>query len=436
MNLKMTGQLAASEGDAREDYRALVCLFLGGGNDSFNMLVPDDETGYAEYASSRGDLALAREDLLPLNPGTLPDGRTLGVHPSLPVVRELYDGGKAAFVSNVGTLVEPTSLGQYQNQSVALPSGLFSHSDQAMHWQSSLPDDRSPLSGWGGRMGDLLKELNEVGGVSMNISLAGINLFQSGEDVTPFAIGTNGAIKLIHWNQSSWLPHRQAMEGVLAAEYANLFEQTFARMKREAISANLEFDEALSASADPVSEFSAGNPVSKQLKMVARTIAARSQLGACRQTFFVNMGGWDLHNDLDVSHPALLSTIDTAIGEFQAAMAELQIEDRVTLFTASDFARTLSSNGGGTDHAWGGNQIVVGGAVGSGLYGTYPDLALGSVLDTGRGRLIPTTSVDEYFCDLALWMGVSPSSMGAVLPNLHRFHDVMADGAPLGLFNS
>lgn len=435
LNLRLVGDLAAAEPPENDEYRALVCVFLAGGNDSFNMLAPVDDAGYVEYAAARSSVAVPRARLLPLAGGALPDGRSLGLHDSLPGLKALYENGRAAFIANVGTLVEPTTLATYQNGVGELPAGLFSHSDQQMHWQSSLPDNRAPSSGWGGRLADLLSELNGVGAVSMNLSLNGINLFQSGTSVAPFAVDTSGAVEMSYWNSGSYLPRRQAIESILAAQYQNAFERTFATMKRDAISANGAYKTALAAGTPITSPFTTANSLSAQLKMVAKTIAARNPLAKKRQTFFVLMGGWDLHGNIEANHPKLLGAVDTAISEFQTAMAELGLEDKVTLFTASDFARTLSSNGSGTDHAWGGNQFVVGGAVNGGqIYGSYPDLALGSSLDAGRGRLIPTTSVDEYFAELALWMGVSPSNLPLVLPNLSRFHDPAA-GAPLGFLH-
>ncbi len=431
LNLRLVGQLSAADAPVDDEYRALVCVFLGGGNDSFNMLAPVDDTGYAEYAAARTSVAVPRENLLPLG-NNLPDGRSLGVHQSMPEIQQLYQAGKAAFVANVGTLVEPTTLVTYLGGQSKLPKGLFSHSDQQMHWQSSLPDDSFPRTGWAGRMIDLFQELNGISHVSSSISLAGANLFQTGEATVPFGISTQGAVELSGWNSLAQASRRGAVESMLEAEYRNVFERTYARMKRESIDANSALKQALAASPAVTSPFSAANPISTQLQMVARTIAARGPLEKKRQTFFVMLGGWDLHGNIESNHPGLLRNLSQGIAEFQAAMAELALEDQVTLFTASDFARTLSSNGSGTDHAWGGNQMVVGGAVNGGqVYGSYPELALGSALDTGRGRLIPTTSVDQFFAEMALWMGVPPSSLHLVLPNLSRFHDATA-GPPLG----
>lgn len=281
-------------------------------------------------------------------------------------------------------------------------------------------------------MADLLDELNGVGQVSMNVSLGGINLFQSGASVTPFAVGPGGALEINYWNFNPYAPTKQALESIIDASYDNAFQRAFAGMKRKAVEANRAFKRALDTGTPVTQPFNAGNPLAGQLQMVARTIASRGALLAKRQTFFVQMGGFDLHGSIEANHPQLLARVNEAVAQFQAAIAGLGLENQVTVFSASDFARTLAPNGSGTDHAWGGNHFVVGGAVNGGkIYGTYPELALHSPLDTGRGRLIPTTSVDAYFAELALWMGVRPSNLPLVFPNLARFHSP-GDGPPLG----
>ena len=427
---RLAGSLAAADAPDDDDYRALVCVFLAGGNDSFNMLAPADGPGHAEYAAARGSVALPTSGFLPLAP-PLADGRNLGLNASMPELHSIYNAGNAAFIANVGTLVEPTSLATFNSGLAKLPLGLFSHSDQQMHWQSSLPDTRSPASGWSGRLADLITSLNDAGPVSMNISVAGINLFQSGATTTALAVADSGAPTLTSWNSSGFLTRRSAMESLLEAEYHNVFERTFASMKRQAIDASEAFGTAISSAPALTTSFTQSNALARQLQMVARSISARNLLGKRRQTFFVLLGGWDLHAGME-THGALLQRVSQAVGQFQTAIAELGLEDKVTLFSASDFGRTLSPNGSGTDHAWGGNHFVVGGAVNGGkIYGTYPELALNSPLDTGRGRLIPTTSVDAYFAELALWMGVSPSNLPLILPNLSRFHSP-GDGPPLG----
>ena len=437
LNLRMTGSLAAaSDSPVGDDYKALVCVFLAGGNDSFNMLAPVDATGYAEYEAARGGVALPVEDFTSLGTSLpLPDGRNLGLHSTMPELHGLYTAGKAAFVSNVGTLIEPTTLATIDSGNVKLPLGLFSHSDQQKHWQSGLPQERSALNGWGGKMSDCLNDLNSDDIVSMNVSLAGYNLFQTHGSLSIFSRSSAGLPGLVDWDKPSYLSRRTSMETMLEAEYHSIFQRTQAALKKNAIEAIAAYKEALQLQGPLQTTFDSANPLSVQLKAVAETIAAREDLGKRRQTFFVQIGGWDHHTGLD-KHPAMMATVSQAIGEFQTAMVELGVEDQVTTFSASDFGRTLSPNGSGTDHGWGGNQFVVGGAVDGGkIYGEYPELALGNILDTGRGRLIPTTSVDEYAADLALWMGVPSSDLHLVLPNLDRFHDVIVDGVPLGLMS-
>jgi uncharacterized protein (DUF1501 family) len=440
INLRLTGTLAASDDDGGEDedYKALVCLFLAGGNDSFNMLAPiDSAIGYPEYTAARQAVALPQASFLPLgDPLPAPDGRTLGLNAEMPELKALFDENKASFVANVGTLVERVVKADLTNGMADLPLGLYSHSDQQLHWQSGLPQDRSPLHGWGGRMADLLRDLNGESRVSMNVSLAGVNLFQSGSATTLLVREIDEVPEIRTWRTFGFRHRRAAIESILDQEYQSAFARSFAASKRDAIAASAEYRAALEAIDPLATTFDSNNPLSSQLKAVAETIAARDELSKKRQTFFVEMGGWDHHGGLE-NHPAMLGQVSQAVGEFYRAMVELGLENKVTLFTASDFGRTITSNGRGTDHAWGGHQFVVGGAVEGGkIFGRYPSLDLGNDLDTGRGRFIPTTSVDEYVADLALWMGVSPTNLaGLVLPNLSNFHDVVADGPPLGLIS-
>lgn len=435
LNLKLTGSLSAAESDSTVDYKALVCVFLAGGNDSFNMLVPSGGPAYSDYAETRSSLALTPDEISPFV-NALPDGRRLGLSSAMPGLRSLYESGKAAFVANVGTLVEPTTALGIENGTVDLPLGLYSHSDQQLHWQSALPDTRSPGSGWGGRLADKISSFNGESGVSMNLSLAGTNVFQSSTGTGVFSKSPGILPGIKDWDLPVLRPRRAAIESVLESEYENVFKKVFAGRTNEAISASDEYRSALEGIPDMTSTFSEENAISQQLKDVVETILARDGLSKRRQTFFVKAGGWDLHSSLD-PHGAMLGQLSEAVSEFQTAIEEFGLEREVTLFTASDFGRTLTDNGGGSDHGWGGNQFVVGGAVQGGrVFGEYPDLALGNPLDVGRGRLIPTLSVDEYLADLALWMGVSPSNLEVVLPNLSRFSDVILGGAPLGLFGA
>lgn len=437
LSLRLTGSMAAAETSEPGDYKALVCIFLAGGNDSFNMLAPVDELGHAEYAQARGEIALPQTAFTPFeNSLPSPDGRTLGLQSGMSQVHDLYHAGKAAVVANVGTLLEPTTVAAINQGSADLPLGLFSHSDQQLAWQSATPENRAALTGWGGRMADLLNELNGESQVSMNVSIAGTNLFQSGATTIPLSRSILSVPQLTSFSAGVFLNRRRAIESMVDAEYRNIFDRAIAGTKKQAIAAGEEYRSALVASPEVTSDFSPENPLAQQLKAVAETIAARESLNKRRQTFFVEVGGWDQHATLE-SHPKMLADLSTAISEFQAAMSELGTGDQVTLFTASDFGRTLSPNGTGTDHAWGGNHLVVGGAVNGGqVYGQYPELSLGSLLDTGRGRIVPTTSVDEYIADLALWMGVPSTELLQVLPNLGRFHDVSSMGPPLGLMTT
>ena len=419
LNLKMANTAAADNG-AITDYKALVCFFFAGGNDSFNMLVPTGATEYSNYATARSNLALARNTLLPLN------GTNHALHPAMPEIQTLYNAGKLAFVSNVGTLVEPVTLAGYHSGADKLPAGLFSHSDQIMHWQTSVPDSRSAL-GWGGRLADLLSSANTNSQISMNISLSGTNTFQSGNETVSYEIepSGNGSVALASYadgeDPTMAALGQTAINSMMDASYSNLFQQAFATKNRNALDASSAFSSAIAA--QTVNTVFSPNRISQSFQMVAKTIAARNTLGAKRQTFFIMFGGFDHHDELLNSHALMLPVISRAMSEFDLAMTELGLHDKVTTFTASDFARTLSSNGKGTDHAWGSNQMVMGGAVkGGNLYGTYPDLSLGSDLDTGRGRLIPSLSTDEYFAELARWFGVSNANLTAVLPNLPRFY--------------
>ena len=435
LNLQLTGSLAAAETVDPNDYRALVCVFLLGGNDSFNMLAPVSGQERADYESARGDAALPLGDFLPLMDDR-PEESRLGLHRLMPGIHSLYENGKAAFVANVGTLAEPTTLEQIQLGSGRLPLGLFSHSDQQKQWQSGLPRNRNALTGWAGRVSDLLNDLNGDHLSPMSMSFAGMNLLQSGQVTQPLARSVSGSPVLRDWNKENFLPRKLALEGIYSDPgYEYVFQRHWARENNNAVEVAESLRSAFENAGYVPTTFNQENPLSVQLEAVAKGISARISLEKKRQTFFVTLGGWDIHNGLS-GHPESLRKLDEGITEFQRAMEALQLSEKVTLFTASDFGRTLSPNGGGTDHGWGGNQIVVGNCVAGGkVYGDYPSLALDSPLDVGRGRMIPTTSVDEFVADLALWMGVSPTDIPLVIPNIGRFHDVIGGGAPLGIFS-
>ena len=423
-------QTPARAGAVAGDYKALVCLFLNGGNDANNMIVP---TGgdYAAYRTARTNLALSQDGLLAISPRTT-DGRTWGLHPAMTDVQRLFASGRAAFLANVGTLVYPTTKAQYNARSVPLPPQLFSHSDQQVQWQHSVPD-KPTQTGWGGRIADLLSAMNASDRISMSISVAGKNTFQVGNKIAQYAIGTGGAGTLAG-NTSTVNPTNldgirfRAQKDIFAQSQPNLIETAFGTTSGDAIVSADLLNTILASSPvvnTPFPSTAAGN----QLRMVARLIAASTSLGLRRQVFFVQLGGWDTHaaqinltNANNDTHANLLRQVSEAVSAFNNAMNEHGAADQVTLFTASDFGRTYRSNGDGSDHGWGNHQFIVGGAVkGGDIYGRMPTLTVNGPDDTGLGRWIPTTSVDEYAATLATWFGVSRSDLPVVLPNIGRF---------------
>ncbi|MDB6070870.1 MAG: hypothetical protein JWL81_2041 [Verrucomicrobiales bacterium] len=451
LNLRLAGSLAAAELPAPGEYRALVCLFLSGGNDSFNTLVPWSGPEYSDYTASRSVLALPQHQLLQIHPDNTP-GRNFGVHYRLPTLASLFDSGDAAFVANVGTLVEPVlNRTQVAQNARRLPLGLYSHSDQIEQWQTSVPQSRNGI-GFAGRMADLLRDLNPNGTVPMNLSTDGSNVWQTGIQGAEYAINpgndqapTGGAVALSGYQAAfdANNPTRQAfsngVDSLLTRQYTNLLQQTWAQKRRQAQEAYQLYATATAAPLPGGITFP-NTSLGRQLHMVARTLAGRSTLGAVRQTFFVNRGGWDHHSSVIASQEAMLPEVDAALAAFWAALGVLGLRDQVTLFSASDFGRTLTSNGRGSDHAWGGHQFVIGGGVsGKKIYGSFPSLKVNpdagaevNALDTGRGRFIPTTSVDEFFAEMALWLGVPKSSLPLVLPNIGNFHSITSSAPPLG----
>lgn len=418
-------------------YKALVCLMLGGGNDSYNMLIPTG-AGYSDYAITRSNLAIPVGDLLPIAPGNT-GGVNYGIHPSMPELKSLFDNGNASFVANVGTLVQPTTRDEYYSGIHPLPLGLYSHSDQAQQWQTGRPQERT-ATGWGGRISDLVQSMNSNQNISMNISLSGTNVYQRGQSSIEYVISPNGVVGIDGY-ENDWIFNQmrsQAIDNMLDATYADLYKSTYVNTIKQSKDAGIEFQTAIDGIADFNHQF-ADNSLSDSFKMIAKTIAARDTLGFQRQIFFVNYDGWDHHDEVLENQAGMLAEVSRALGDFYAALAEINATDCVTTFTISDFARTLTSNGNGTDHAWGGNALVMGGANvnGGNIYGSYPSLALGAgnPLDLSDGVLIPTTSADTYMAELALWFGVSPSEVDDILPNLNNFYDTASANYPLGFLN-
>jgi uncharacterized protein (DUF1501 family) len=412
------------------DYRTLVCVFLYGGNDSNNVLVPTLASDYGAYAAVRGSLALPQTSLLSLAPIESPpgDSRTWGLHPSLPKLRGLFNGGRAAVIANVGPLVAPLTKDEYLNKTAALPPQLFSHSDQTVHWQTSLPDQPAK-TGWGGRVADLLHSLNGTAKISMSISLGGTNTFQVGNVVTQYQVSTDGPVGLDNYTPADQGADAasNAVRALLAKSYGNLLERGYRGIFQTALDNQTLLSGALGG-APAITTVFPDTDLGGQLAMVAKLVSVRESLGLKRQIFFCAAQGYDTHDGqvgadaLTGSHADLLSELDGALSAFDGAMTELGVGDSVTTFTASDFGRTFQPNGDGSDHGWGNHHFVMGGAVRGGrFYGEMPTLAIGGPNDAGEGRWIPTTSVDEYSATLASWFGVAPSDMHLVLPNLGRF---------------
>ena len=434
LNLAAIGEAAAF---TATDYKALVCVFLYGGNDYGNTLVPVDNVNYDKYATIRGGgagrtaggIALAQSDLAattltPAAGSPLPaNGATYALHPAMTNLKALWDAGHAAVQLNVGPLVIPMTKAQYASSNrVAnpLPPKLFSHNDQQSVWQSSSPEGST--IGWGGNLGDLALSGNGEA-VFTCISATGNAVFLSGDTALPYNVSTSGAVAINGVKNSVYgsTAVRDALSTLLQQTRTQTLEEEYARVVRRAISSEAKVSAALSG-VTLATAFPSGNSLADQLKVVARLIGARSSLGAKRQVFLVSLGGFDLHDNLIAQHPVLLGRVSAALSAFYAATAELGVADKVTAFTASDFGRTLASNGDGADHGWGSHHFVVGGAVrGQRYYGTAPPVEVGGNNDVGQGRLLPTTSVDQYAATLAKWFGASATELAQVVPNIGRF---------------
>ncbi len=417
---------------AGNDQKSLICLFLYGGNDANNLLVPRDLTSYTAYERDRGILALPRDQILTLNHDT-DDGREFGFHPAMAPLQPLFNSGKLAMLCNVGTLVAPITKAEYQSGGAAIPPYLFSHNDQQVQWQTSVPDSPRKV-GWGGRMADLMQCLNEGSRISMNISIAGANFFQVGDQVLQYHVTPTGSIGLSDFNSSNVpLPQMyHATTNLLERSYGHLFEQEYANIMKRAVSNDTLLKARLATVPEytelfPLSTLPGGglNRVAGQLRMILRMIQARGSLRMRRQIFFASLGGFDTHDAQLEDHHSLLAELSNALADFYQATATLGVSDEITLFTASDFNRTYNSNGKGSDHAWGGHHMVLGGAVNGGaLYGRMPVLANGGPDDTGsRGSWIPSISTDEMSATLARWFGVPEGDLPLVLPNIGRFNN-------------
>ena len=432
--LGLTGIAEAAAFSAGSDYKALVCVFLYGGNDQANTLIPYDSTNYARYRAIRGEasggtgIGIQRDQLAATvlnHPAdqTLTDDIRYALAPAMPRLKAQFDSGHLAPLLNVGPLVAPLTKAQYESadqRRYPRPAKLFSHNDQQSTWQSSQPEGST--SGWGGRMGDLAQSSN-TNAMFTAINAAGNAVFLSGDRVAPFQVTRRGAIEIN--GLDGWIYGSRecgaALRQLVTRHGANVFETDYAQTMARSIEYGQFINSAIQ-NANIATAFDETSSLAAQLKLVARMIAARGQLGVKRQVFMVQLGGFDHHDDLNQGHQEKLAEVDGALDAFYRATVELGIANGVTTFTASDFGRTLSSNGDGSDHGWGAHHFILGGAVKGGrYYGTAPQVSVESDDQVGQGRLLPSTSVDEYSATLAKWFGVSSSEMPSVAPNIGRF---------------
>jgi uncharacterized protein (DUF1501 family) len=421
-NLACIGDAAAS---VASDYKAMVCIFLYGGNDYANTLTPYDQATYNAYQAQRTNIAYLRDALTPtaLTPtAALAGGVQYALAPAMLPLLPLFNGGQLAAVLNVGTLIQPTTKAQYQAKSVALPPKLFSHNDQQSFFQSSATEGAT--SGWGGRMGDLLQSGNGSATLTC-INASGNAVFLSGNNAVQYSVSTSGPISLLNGTKTPWgsATTGTVLQSLISAPRTHIFENEHSRITKRSIDTYAQVTTALSGGRALATPFPTQNSLADQLKAVARMISVSQELGAKRQVFFVSMGGFDTHDNLATAHPALLGKVASAMKAFYDATVELGVANQVTSFTGSDFGRTLVSNNGGSDHGWGSHHFVMGGAVkGKQIYGTSPEYANGGSSDVGEGRLLPTTSVDQYAATLATWFGITDSQMSTVLPSIGNYN--------------
>ena len=445
---------AMAFGPTISDYKALVCIFLSGGNDANNWIVPTDPTTFDTYTAIRGNLALPLDSLQdPQNDtrlfsaGTTPymdsQGHTYSFHPSCPELATLFNEDKLAVLMNVGTLVRPTTRAQYTGATSKFyqPPQLFSHSDQVTQWQTSIPD-QPPATGWGGRVADLTNAIaNPSGNISMSVSLNGANTFEVGNLITQYHVSTSGAVTLSGGLMTN--ARTQALKDILGVNNTNLQRAAYSNVVGDAIATGTLLNQSIQNTTEvaqggtwtwstPFPNTTLGN----QLKMVARLIEGRgpSAFNMNRQIFFCSVGGYDTHTsqvavngtdqptNANGAHYKLLDEVSSCMFAFERAMQQLGVTNNVTAFTASDFSRTLPTNSQGSDHGWGSHHVIVGGAVKGGqVYGKLPTFAINGPDDTGLGRWIPTLAVDQYSATLAKWFGLNNGDLTNVFPNLGRF---------------
>lgn len=421
-SLAAIGEAAAA---TASDYKALVCLFMYGGNDYANTLTPYDAPSYARYQAARPTVAHQRDNLAAtlLSPSVgLDGGRQYALAPTMNSLLPLFDAGKMAPILNIGTLVEPTTKDQYARGLVRLPPKLFSHNDQQSFFQASSPEGAP--SGWGGRIGDVFQAGNGNAALTC-INLAGNAVFLSGRQAVQFSLGGTGPVPLIGNSRTVYGSSKAAtaLQSLLTESHPHVFADEHARITKRSLDTYASLSGALANTPSSFSQLPGDNPFTGQLQMVARMIAASSQLGLKRQVFMVGMGGFDHHDGLEKYHPSLIGWVASALRGFYDTTVALGVANQVTTFTASDFGRTLVANEDGSDHGWGSMHFVLGGAVRGGrFYGKPPEIGNDTADDVGQGRLLPTTSVDQYAATLASWFGVSGGELSTVIPNIGNYN--------------
>jgi uncharacterized protein (DUF1501 family) len=414
----------AAQAQAASDYKALVCVFLFGGVDGNNVLIPADTAGYGQYAAVRNaasGIQITQDELLMIQPTNL--GTPFGLHPALKEIQPLFATGQLALLANVGSLTQPTTKAQYT--AGIRPENLYSHSDQQTQWQTSVAHGGSP-TGWGGRVADVIAP--RAGGTFPVItSTAGVTIYVTGNASRPLSVPTSGSFGLSGFaNNAAGNARRTALNTLLSIDRGNTFLDAASDIQQQAITLSTTVGPILASTTSTIAPLFAGqtSSIAQQLLAVAKMIEARAVTGSQRQIFFVSLNGFDTHTQEINTHLTLFGQLSPALKAFYDATAQLGVAEQVTAFTLSDFGRTFKpASGAGSDHAWGNHHMIMGGAVqGGAIYGTYPTLALTGPDDAEKeGRWLPTTSVDQYGATLARWFGVNPTDMATVFPNLAQF---------------
>jgi uncharacterized protein (DUF1501 family) len=403
------------------DYKALVCVFLFGGNDSNNMVIPFSSTGYASYQKGRSVLALPQGQLLPINPPSA--GAPFAFHPRFKNMQSLFNSQQVAVLANVGTLVQPTTAAQFRQGQVTLPINLFSHADQQTQMQTASLDKLSD-TGWAGRVADKIQSTYPATFPTI-ISLAGSNIFCEGLSARAIEASGDPTTPLSGFYGSTDQNNRlAAFQSLLTFDTGLSLIQGASSITTNALQDSKTLAGALATGKPLATVFPKNSYLASQLQQVAQIIGVRSALGVQRQIFFVHLDGFDTHSSQIQQQDSLYNDLDGSLGAFYQATKELGVQSQVTTFTLSDFGRTLQPDStNGSDHAWGSHHLIMGGGVtGGDFYGTFPNLTLNGPDDaTDEGRWVPTTSLDQYAATMAQWFGVAAADLPSIFPNLANF---------------